>query len=399
MEKEKNWEIIQSYFRNYYEKFSSAIFIDNISEREFCFIYRGGQVIRHISFTSLSSLRKHLEATTPLHSYASAAVYSDPSNPSMTGKGWKHAELVFDIDADHLDTPCREKHNVYVCQSCGAILKQNMKICPNCNSEKIKEIAWICPVCLEKARKEAEKLIYSFLIPDLGVKEDEILIVFTGHRGYHVKVSSPKLVQMGSTERKELVSYLYAEGLKITPFILNRYKNLYFLPSASEGGWRGRIAKALLETIKSKELPNSLVHKEKELETAITSDLPKPIPLNKRELHALKSLIKNQVEAMKCHIDRAVTGDVNRLTRIPGSLHGKTGLRVVPLSIDELDSFDPLFSSIAFRGNELLKVKVYHSPQLYLGGEKWGPFNNEIVELPLYVAVFLILKNVAEVAQ
>ncbi|WP_243675341.1 hypothetical protein [Vulcanisaeta distributa] len=40
---------------------------------------------------------------------------------------------------------------------------------------------------------------------------------------------------------------------------------------------------------------------------------------------------------MSTHIDEVVTMDVHRLIRLPNSLHGKTGLRVIRVSPSDLE--------------------------------------------------------------
>jgi DNA primase small subunit len=49
-----------------------------------------------------------------------------------------------------------------------------------------------------------------------------------------------------------------------------------------------------------------------------------------------------------CEIDEQVTSDVKRLIRTPGSLHGKSSLRVVPMTVKELNDFNPLVKAVAF---------------------------------------------------
>ena len=58
--------------------------------------------------------------------------------------------------------------------------------------------------------------------------------------------------------------------------------------------------------------------------------------------------------------DEPVTGDVHRLIRLPGSLHGGSGLRVTTMTSKELEDFDPMTKAIAF-GDELVKIKNFFS--------------------------------------
>ncbi|MFQ6086242.1 MAG: hypothetical protein ACE5OY_08305, partial [Candidatus Bathyarchaeia archaeon] len=83
--------------------------------------------------------------------------------------------------------------------------------------------------------------------------------------------------------------------------------------------------------------------------------------------------------------------------RMPTTLHGKTGLKVVEIAPNRLEGFNPLIEGVAFsRGS--LSVLVRKSPRFMIGGEELGPYRNQKVELPLAAAILLLCKNLAEVA-
>ena len=88
-----------------------------------------------------------------------------------------------------------------------------------------------------------------------------------------------------------------------------------------------------------------------------------------------------------------MTADVRRLIRCPGSLHGGTGLRVTPLSLRDLEDFDPLHDAVVF-GDEPLPVQILKPFKTQMKGESYdlaeGP-----TELPAAVAVFLMARGVA----
>jgi len=92
--------------------------------------------------------------------------------------------------------------------------------------------------------------------------------------------------------------------------------------------------------------------------------------------------------------DEPVTADVRRLIRCPGSLHGGSGLRVTPLSISALEEFDPLEDAVVF-GDEPVFLEITKPFNTQMKGQsfclKEGP-----EELPLYLAVFLMARGVAQ---
>jgi hypothetical protein len=71
-------------------------------------------------------------------------------------------------------------------------------------------------------------------------------------------------------------------------------------------------------------------------------------------------------------------------------------LLAVNVPIDLLDEFDPFTQSLAFKGST--KVMVKDCPEFRLGGTKYGPFKDEMVELPSSGAMLLLCKARAQPA-
>ena len=102
------------------------------------------------------------------------------------------------------------------------------------------------------------------------------------------------------------------------------------------------------------------------------------------------------VESQSVKIDTVVTPDINRLIRLPNSLHGKTGLKKVELPVSDIEDFDPLKSAVAFKTGEVT-VHVSDAPQFRVMEDVYGPFKNQNVELPTAAALMLLCKGVAKV--
>ena len=93
--------------------------------------------------------------------------------------------------------------------------------------------------------------------------------------------------------------------------------------------------------------------------------------------------------------DEPVTCDIKRLIRLPFSLHGKTGLKVVKIGIDELKTFDPLNDAIAF-DDDPVKIHLNTSFTIKMNQQHFNLEPGE-VEVPLYLAVFLIARRTASI--
>ena len=102
------------------------------------------------------------------------------------------------------------------------------------------------------------------------------------------------------------------------------------------------------------------------------------------------------VEKRSARIDTVVTTDVHRLIRLPGTLNGHTGLLAVRVPGEKIDEFDPFAESPAFQG--LMRIRVRDAPEFRLGERRFGPFREEVVELPAAAAMLLLCKRRAEPA-
>jgi DNA primase small subunit len=92
--------------------------------------------------------------------------------------------------------------------------------------------------------------------------------------------------------------------------------------------------------------------------------------------------------------DEPVTKDIKRLLRMPYSLHGKTGFKVVKVELEELKDFDPLDTPVIF-SSKPVKVEITKPIQVKLKKEEFKLEPGE-TEVPLYAAVFLIGRRAAK---
>jgi DNA primase small subunit len=110
----------------------------------------------------------------------------------------------------------------------------------------------------------------------------------------------------------------------------------------------------------------------------------------------LKILSEDVVIMMAGEVDEPVTADVKRLIRLPGSVHGKSGLRVVPLSRDELTDFDPLRDAVPDAySHDPVKITMRRDSEMTMLGEHMR-LSGE-TEVPEYAAVFLVGRKMADI--
>ncbi len=95
--------------------------------------------------------------------------------------------------------------------------------------------------------------------------------------------------------------------------------------------------------------------------------------------------------------DAPVTTDIHRLIRLPGSLHGGTGLRVVPLPRDAVEGFDPFRDAVWDSGDAdgTTAVTFLEEVRYPFAVEPLRGFAGETDELPTPRALFLVLRGEA----
>ena len=107
---------------------------------------------------------------------------------------------------------------------------------------------------------------------------------------------------------------------------------------------------------------------------------------------AEKALEQHTMPMAKGETDEPVTADTKRLIRLPGSLHGKSGLKVVTLTRSQLDSFDPLRDAVAFPA-EPTRIIPRNDATMTLAGESVSVKKGEPVDVPLHHAVFWLARQ------
>jgi DNA primase small subunit len=353
---EKVVSFLRKVYREHYFNHRNLVEIPSkIASREFGYIPFGGGMIRHLSFRNPGELMAELVKQAPASVYCSNAVYERPTL-QMDEKGWTGAELIFDIDADSVPTTCKTKHSWWSCQDChkGGMGPKPAK-CPACRRQDVDQMHWSCRECLNATKEQARRLV-DFLTDDLGVEKTSVSLYFSGNRGYHAHVQDERFDTADSSMRAELANYIRGVGFNLKTI---QDKTLS-LPTL---GW-GRRANLFLS---------------------------KSDPSVKKNQKTAEQI----VNANAALIDESVTTDVHRVFRMPGTLHGNSGM--LKMKVESLDDFDPQSDPVVL-GEEAVNVSISYSPEFYLRGRRFGPYDSVSTKLPTYAAVFLLARGLGDIA-
>lgn len=407
----KSLAFVKKMFGDYYAHlYSPSDSLSMMDQREFGFSLFEGWMKRHQSFQNHNELRAFLQSSVPSDAYCSCAYYADPE-AEMDQKGWLGADLIFDIDADHVPSSCDKVHDNWVCGVCGLKGKGYIpEQCPVCGDEKFEGKTWPCEVCLNSAKTETVKLL-NMLLEDFGFSKREVGVFFSGHRGYHVYVESDIVKTLGSMARKEIVDYISGLGLAVFFHGLNK-RNIRKAWSSQGSpllkfGWGKRILLGMRDFMlraKAEDLAE-LGLKKNIAETILQN---KPIILKKWlnegtwspvrgiGFKTWKKISEHVAKQQSAEIDTVVTTDIHRLIRLSGTLHSKTGFKKVEFPVTAIDDFDPFKSAVAFKTGTVT-VFVKDAPQFRVKDDVYGPYHEQIVELPKAAALLLVCKDRGEV--
>ena len=381
----KTVDYLKDKFQEYYQ--SADIHLPpRFTSREWGFLnWKGGIMNRHVKFNSKKEVSNYLGRIAPAHCYHSVAYYEDPSKKSMTEKSWQGADLIFDLDADHLP----EMQDVI--------------------SQKI-NFAQL----MDYIKDQTLRLVKDVLLGDFGLNENDLLIVFSGGRGYHVHVRDKRVLDLPSGARREIADYLTTSGINEKLILddsgfIDRtygeknkfYREKYTLPGKDAPGWKGLVSNKIHQEIEEifklgqdewKGWTN-LIRIPKEKAKRIKNRKTVEETFNNLMPNYKTRIVRNILKKIQVFPDEPVTGDIHRLIRLPGSLHGKTGLIVKILSKEELEVFNPYEMPIAF-DKKPVKVRNVVGRPVTMGND-YKLDREEIKELPEFVAIYFMAMKFA----
>jgi len=363
------------------------------NEREWGFIpwtsSPGTTMVRHRSLLDLGSIEDFLARKRPRHVYFSAGRYDEPSASSMSEKGWRSSDLVFDLDADHLPSV-------------------------TLGEDSYAEMLAKC--------KDALLRLLDFLEDDFGF--EDLTVVFSGGRGYHVHVRDEGIQGLEREARREVVDYVRGIGLEFDALVeeeavggtAGRKSPAHKRTLATEGGWSGRAHRNILSTVEAlleldeadalDRLQSYEGIGEGKAQAALRAmeNNTEQIRAGNIDVHpafvqVARILIADAVTEDNAPIDEPVTTDTNRLIRLPGSLHGGSGLAVRRIDRTDIEDFDPLVDAVpeTFVGHEIT-VEVTDGGTVELRGDSFT-VQEGVHSVPEYLGVFLMARGRAEKGQ
>jgi DNA primase small subunit len=345
----------------------------------------GETYVRHNSLLDLGDLSDFLARERPKHVYFSAGRYDDPSASTMAEKGWRRSDLIFDLDADHLPSTSPDDTYAEMLAACkGALFR-----------------------------------LLDFLEEDFAF--ENLTVVFSGSRGYHVHVRDENIQHLSRESRREIVDYVRGIGLDFEALIdeetvggtVGRESpaNNRYLPT--EGGWGARIHEELLAVMDEiREMDEAAAIErlqeyegvgEKKAQTAYQFTQNRFVEIEEGNLSAhnvfenlAETFAHDVVAAQNAPIDEPVSTDTNRLIRLPGSLHGGSGLAVRRIPREDIESFDPLVDAVpeTFRGHEIA-IEVTDGGTVELDGDSFT-LEEGICTVPEHLGIFLMARGRAE---
>jgi DNA primase small subunit len=372
---------IKQRFTDYYNKTRISP-PSSVKEREFGFIFFDDKypddirMRRHIGFSSGDEMQEYIKSLVPAHAYYSTAYYQTPQAPTMGDKEWLGADLIFDLDADHIMRGSYEE-------------------------------------MLQRIKDETDKLL-GILDDELGIDMKTVKLVFSGGRGYHIHVQELGFRDFGAPERREIVDYICGIGMS-PPILLQEW-------GPFRTGWHDRFRSLLirylteLDTKPKKEgkaelsslrgvgqvMAERFIGMIPELITLLTTN-PSSILLRDQTVKTVfgalaterESALLPYIREAAVQADEPVTTDIRRLIRLPGSLHAKSGFKVVALDVKELPDFEPLIDAVAFGEREVLIESEREYSFSLLGSQYTIPKGR--LKVPEAVGVFLCCRGMAEI--
>ncbi len=393
------WARFAHRFGQYYQN-TSLWSPPRIKTREWMFIpFGGAPPLRHKSFSDVNQVQSFLSQRAMHSCFYSTAYWRRPYELKMADKLWQGADLIFDLDGDHL---------------------------PGVTDRDF-------PGMLAVIQEQAWSLWNDFLEPEFGFSQDYLQVTFSGHRGFHLHYRDPQLFHLDSEARRELVSHIRGEGVDVQGG-LARYHD------QDAKGWTQRIRDGMDEMI----MTLRSIHRGAEgssaelrrLEAALQSLQDREGNTSQRSATAIKRLAElmdheKRVQRLKegkfellgnyqtlflnllkadasvvlgsaGETDEVVTIDVRRQIRWPTSLHGKSGMRVSEFPLARLDpdagqAYNPLHEAFVLGMDNAHEVEwVVDDAVAQFGDRRLESAIGERFRIHESGATFLVLKGWAK---
>lgn len=336
---------LDNLIKHYY--LNAPLVMSDYPRREFAFQHwnQPGPNARDRSFGSEDELREALKILSPKAVYASNALYLDPANRDKNKKDLKSTDLAFDLD--FTDLPLERKSDDFW--------------------SNIEEIAKDTALLVEET------------LPSLGISKECLLVTFSGGKGFHVRVNGEEYRSLTKNQRRQIQEYVVGKDLSpIFTFGYSRknQQNRKISWNMKQHGWQGHVSSACEEyftTIIDSDMPTAMAFvkanwpyhesgkdsgKKKKCQDGTVSEIVQIIKNNPtiKNGGVIQSMFSKKTQfnyvkdsilqwAKSNHgpaIDLSVTQDLRRILRVPGSLHGKTGIPCMAISLEEVKDIEKI---------------------------------------------------------
>ena len=361
-----------------------------MERREFAFTSwsADGPNDRHHCFPSIDILRNIIRIKKPKAVFASSARYLDPGHFTMSKKTNKGLDLVFDFDFGDLP-----EHEL-----------------PGDFWGNMDAVAVHVRRLLDKA------------LPALGFSPEKAVISFSGGKGFHVRLITDDVLSLTKNQRTNIKNFVAGKGLQNYHTFAKGKKSGKYSPRFDPeltGGWPGHYTEAASTYLRTiHDSPKSIaiefvkanlpLHKSGEKKgqkkTPSEDSIKEIVDIVQSKSSLLNGGVlskvftkKNQMALVRdsiarfaylnnaCAIDMVVTDNMRGLLRVPGSIHGKTGLPCMLINRDELNSEAIKRKVPEVVGTDLLEVSIPH-----LTKTPFGVYEAGVAELPRYEALAIL---------
>ena len=398
--------------REYYA--TADLSIDSVPRREIAFLTWDNRMVRHQSHDDVGSIIELAQKRAPKAIYASLSLYLDPSY--RTPK-----------ELDKKSISCQECGESYksdkqeeLCPSCGIL---NQKTNTNPKDRRGQTLAFDIdygdipgssdrtPTKNLGAAARSTLNLAKILVEDLGFDYSDLDITFSGKKGFHVRVNiggNPLFSDKDQTDksvRRALVNYVSGYEFAPMDFLLVKARahaaNTWHL-KGYESGWGHRFNQSIEYLIKSAKATTEEFTKVLQLYSPWYTDkkrygTKKTLPSQKVIEGFRKACNENRDSILKggdiremkdaeakrllsfalartrlrhaAFVDKVVTDDFARVLRIPGSLHGGSGLVCckVPTLKHLTDMSWVLDLQKELLGDEEVEVSILRTANTYYG--------------------------------
>lgn len=311
-------------FREHYE--NTDLHINDIHRREISINVFSPELkgwSRHLYFQNKDDLKERTtQRKPPAGLFSSTAYYLDPNEKVPRKRDLIGCDFVIDLDDDMLDYENRFDF-------------------------------------IDDMRKKTKAIIDRFL-PDLGFDLDEILIDFSGKKGFHLTFETEALKSLDQPSRRQIIDYIMATKLNRDALLEGNRLSKY--------GWNKQLMYFISKLVKDPSEKHMQLYFAKNKVKKISSLLSAPAVIARLKTGSLVDFNKKVlvIGMMKEHriniqkiVDKKPTVDLHRTFRVPGSLHPGSGLPCVRLTKYHLNSTELIIDEImAVAGEDEVTVKL-----------------------------------------